>query len=40
MCSASTTPTEVSKVLAERHKALRKQLNLSQSEMAKRSEDH
>ncbi|RUT78731.1 helix-turn-helix domain-containing protein [Ancylomarina longa] len=37
MYSLSTTPTEVSKALAERHKTLRKQLNLSQSEMAERS---
>ncbi len=37
MYSVSTTPAEVSKALAERHKALRKQLNLSQSEMAERS---
>lgn len=32
--SVSATPIEVSKALAERHNALRKQLNLSQAEMA------
>ncbi|MCY1634992.1 helix-turn-helix domain-containing protein [Marinifilum sp. D737] len=37
MYSVSTTPYEMSKALAERHKALRKRLKLSQSEMAERS---
>ncbi|MFA9370443.1 MAG: helix-turn-helix domain-containing protein [Labilibaculum antarcticum] len=37
MYSLSTTPAEVSKALAVRHKALRKQLKLSQTEMAERS---
>ncbi len=37
MYSINPTPHEVSKELAKRHKALRKQLKLSQSELAERS---
>ena len=37
MYSLSSTPTDISKALAERHKALRKHLKLSQAEMAERS---
>jgi len=37
MYSLSSTPTDISKALAERHKSLRKQLKLSQVEMAERS---
>ena len=37
MYSLEPTPTEVSKILAQRHKFLRKKLHLSQKEMAERS---
>lgn len=37
MYSLSTTPTDISKALAERHKVLRKHLKISQAEMAERS---
>ena len=37
MYSLEPTPSEVSKVLAQRHKLLRKKLGLSQKEMAERS---
>ncbi|PCH67078.1 MAG: transcriptional regulator [Bacteroidales bacterium] len=37
MYSLSSTPTDISKALAERHKALRKLLKISQVEMAERS---
>ncbi|MDE5423689.1 helix-turn-helix domain-containing protein [Ancylomarina sp. DW003] len=37
MYSLSSTPTDISKALAERHKALRKHLKISQTEMAERS---
>ncbi len=37
MYSINPTPNEIGKELAKRHKALRKQLKLSQSEMAERS---
>ncbi|PKQ66631.1 transcriptional regulator [Labilibaculum manganireducens] len=37
MYSLSTTPSDISRALAERHKLLRKQLKLSQFEMAERS---
>jgi len=37
MYSLEPTPAEVSKVLAQRHKLLRKKLRLSQKEMAERS---
>lgn len=37
MYSISSTPFEISKTLAERHKFLRKKLRLSQIEMAERS---
>ena len=37
MYSLSTTPTDISKALAERHKTLRKHLKISQAEMAERS---
>jgi transcriptional regulator with XRE-family HTH domain len=37
MYSLEPTPLQVSKALAERHRALRKQLKLSQEEMAERS---
>jgi transcriptional regulator with XRE-family HTH domain len=37
MYSLEPTPLEVSKALAERHRALRKQLKMSQEEMAERS---
>jgi transcriptional regulator with XRE-family HTH domain len=37
MYSLEPTPLEVSKVLAERHRTLRKQLKMSQEEMAERS---
>ena len=37
MYSLETTPLEVSKALAEKHRALRKQLKISQEEMAERS---
>lgn len=37
MYSLEPTPLEVSKALAERHRNLRKQLKLSQEEMAERS---
>jgi transcriptional regulator with XRE-family HTH domain len=37
MYSLSSTPTDISKALAERHKALRKHLKISQAEMAERS---
>ena len=37
MYSITSTPFEVSKTLAERHKLLRKKLRLSQKEMAERS---
>lgn len=37
MYSLSSTPTDMSKALAERHKALRKHLKMSQTEMAERS---
>ncbi len=37
MYSLSSTPTDMSKALAERHKALRKHLKISQAEMAERS---
>jgi len=35
--SLETTPLEVSKALAEKHRTLRKQLKMSQEEMAERS---
>lgn len=37
MYSFSTTPSDISRALAERHKLLRKHLKLSQIEMAERS---
>jgi transcriptional regulator with XRE-family HTH domain len=37
MYSISPTPTDTSKALAKRHKALRQQLKISQIEMAERS---
>ncbi len=37
MYSLEPTPLEVSKVLAEKHRTLRKQLKMSQTEMAERS---
>jgi transcriptional regulator with XRE-family HTH domain len=37
MYSLEPTPLQVSKALAERHRTLRKQLKLSQEEMAERS---
>lgn len=37
MYSLEPTPTEVSKILAQKHKLLRKKLGLSQKEMAERS---
>ena len=37
MYSLETTPLEVSQALAEKHRALRKQLKMSQEEMAERS---
>jgi transcriptional regulator with XRE-family HTH domain len=37
MYSISPTPTDTSKALAKRHKALRQQLKISQTEMAERS---
>lgn len=37
MYSLEPTPPEVSKALAERHRILRKQLKMSQEEMAERS---
>lgn len=37
MYSLEPTPQEVSKALAERHRILRKQLKMSQEEMAERS---
>lgn len=37
MYSLEPTPLEVSKALAERHRILRKQLKMSQEEMAERS---
>jgi transcriptional regulator with XRE-family HTH domain len=37
MYSLSSTPTDISKALAERHKTLRKHLKISQAEMAERS---
>ena len=37
MYSLEPTPLEVSKGLAERHRAIRKQLKMSQEEMAERS---
>lgn len=37
MYSLETTPLEVSKALAEKHRTLRKQLKISQEEMAERS---
>lgn len=37
MYSLKPTPFEVSKALAERHRALRRQLKMSQSEMAESS---
>jgi len=37
MYSLSSTPTDISKALAERHKVLRKHLKISQAEMAERS---
>lgn len=37
MYSLSPTPEEVSKALAEKHRILRKQLKMSQTEMAGRS---
>ena len=37
MYSLETTPLEVSKALAEKHRTLRKQLKMSQEEMAERS---
>jgi transcriptional regulator with XRE-family HTH domain len=37
MYSINPTPHEIAKELALRHKALRKQLNLSQAELAERS---
>jgi transcriptional regulator with XRE-family HTH domain len=37
MYSLEPTPLEISKALAERHRALRKQLKMSQKEMAERS---
>lgn len=37
MYSINPTPHDISKELAQRHKALRKQLKLSQSDMAERS---
>ena len=37
MYSLEPTPFEVSKALAERHRTLRKQLKMSQEEMAERS---
>lgn len=37
MYSLEPTPTEISKALAQRHKLLRKELRLSQKEMAERS---
>ena len=37
MYSLETTPPEVSKALAEKHRTLRKQLKMSQEEMAERS---
>lgn len=37
MYSLSTTPADMSKALAERHKTLRKHLKISQAEMAERS---
>lgn len=37
MYSLLSTPTDISKALAERHKALRKHLKISQVEMAERS---
>jgi len=37
MYSLSSTPTDISKALAERHKALRKHLKISQVEIAERS---
>lgn len=37
MYSLEPTPLQVSKALAERHRSLRKQLKLSQEEMAERS---
>jgi len=37
MYSINPTPHEIAKELAQRHKALRKQLKLSQSDMAERS---
>ena len=37
MYSLEPTPSEVSKALAERHRILRKQLKMSQEEMAERS---
>ena len=37
MYSLEPTPLEVSKALAERHRNLRKQLKMSQEEMAERS---
>ena len=37
MYSLEPTPLEVSKVLAEKHRTLRKQLKISQEEMAERS---
>lgn len=37
MYSLESTPLEVSKALAERHRTIRKQLKMSQEEMAERS---
>ena len=37
MYSLEPTPSEVSQALAERHRTLRKQLKMSQEEMAERS---
>lgn len=37
MYSLEPTPLEISKALAERHRTLRKQLKMSQEEMAERS---
>lgn len=37
MYSLESTPIELSKAIAERHKLLRKKLHLSQKEMAERS---
>jgi transcriptional regulator with XRE-family HTH domain len=37
MYSISPTPTDTSKALTKRHKALRQQLKISQTEMAERS---